>query len=108
MHSVVAISGLNGHAFGSFKERDGDHMWLRDSLPEDLLWAETEEEAQPMARVLIYGYPSSLVESTSFQGVEAIASSFRLALEDIGLNKPVIFIAHSLGGIVVKQVICTS
>jgi hypothetical protein len=28
---LVAISGLGGHAFGSFKERGGSHMWLADA-----------------------------------------------------------------------------
>lgn len=30
---IVALSGLNGHAFGSFKQRGGPFMWLRDDLP---------------------------------------------------------------------------
>ncbi len=34
--SIIAISGLGGHAFGSFKERGGEYMWLQDCLPYDL------------------------------------------------------------------------
>lgn len=65
--SCIAITGLGGHAFGSFKERGGSHMWLRDSLPHDL----------PGARILIYGYDSHLVGSQSFQDMEALATQFR-------------------------------
>ncbi|KAH7016032.1 uncharacterized protein B0I36DRAFT_336429 [Microdochium trichocladiopsis] len=61
---VVAISGLGGHAFGSFKEHGGEHMWLRDALPGDLVG---EQTSQPMARVMIYGYASAVAGSTSFQ-----------------------------------------
>jgi hypothetical protein len=49
---VVAISGLGGHAFGCFKERDENYMWLRDALPFDLT---REDTYRPMARVMIYG-----------------------------------------------------
>ncbi|KAH0559934.1 hypothetical protein GP486_003549 [Trichoglossum hirsutum] len=62
----VAITDLAGHVFGSFKERGGKHMWLRDSLPKDLRGT----------RVLTYGYNSDLVGSKMFQGIEAIASGF--------------------------------
>ena len=62
----VAVCGLGGHAFGSFKEKGTSHMWLRDSLPKDL----------PNLRVLLYGYESGLEGSDSNQNVSVIASSF--------------------------------
>ncbi|KAH0541229.1 hypothetical protein FGG08_004285 [Glutinoglossum americanum] len=68
--SIVAVSGLGSHAFGSFKERGGQYMWLRDALPDDI----------PSARVLIYGYHTKLADSRSFQDLEAIASTFRVSL----------------------------
>lgn len=30
---IVALSGLNGHAFGSFKAKGESYMWLRGDLP---------------------------------------------------------------------------
>ncbi|KFY81101.1 hypothetical protein V498_08740 [Pseudogymnoascus sp. VKM F-4517 (FW-2822)] len=98
---IIAISGLGGHAFGSFKERNGSHMWLRDDLPFDF----------PRARILTYGYDSKLKGSQSFQDFEAIASTFCQSLkiarpkspDGKPNDKPIIFIAHSLGGIVLKQ-----
>jgi hypothetical protein len=71
--SIVALSGLGSHAFGSFKERKGTHMWLRDDLPFDF----------PTARVFIYGYDTTLADSRSFQDLEALANAFRLALKTI-------------------------
>lgn len=62
----VAVCGLGGHAFGSFKEKGTSYMWLRDSLPKDL----------PNLRVLLYGYESGLEESDSNQNVTVIADSF--------------------------------
>lgn len=61
----VAVCGLGGHAFGSFKEKGTSYMWLRDSLPKDL----------PNLRVLLYGYESRLDESDSNQNISVIADS---------------------------------
>lgn len=68
--SCIAISGLGGHAYGSFKEKKGDHMWLRDSLPHHI----------PGLRVFIYGYPSRIYQSDSLLELEGISTSFRIAL----------------------------
>ncbi|KAI9778529.1 MAG: hypothetical protein M1839_008060 [Geoglossum umbratile] len=99
---IVAVSGLGSHAFGSFKERGGQHMWLRDALPGDV----------PGARVLIYGYHAKLADSRSFQDLEALASAFRVSLGGIryqhmnsARRKPLIFIGHSLGGLIIKEAV---
>lgn len=58
-------------------------------------------------RVIIYGYDSKLIESTSFQTISDIATTFVNHLKAGGWNsnssKPFIFLAHSLGGIIVKD-----
>ncbi|KAK7397941.1 hypothetical protein QQX98_012695, partial [Neonectria punicea] len=100
---VIAVSGLGGHAFGSFKERGGDYMWLRDALPYDLTWEDTDN---PMARVMVYGYESRVAQSKSMQNLEDLATSFHnslLALASAATTRPIILIAHSLGGLIVKQ-----
>lgn len=54
MCSIVAVCGLNGHAYGSWagkKDSNGQRrMWLHHFLAEDL----------PDCRTMIYGYDSSL------------------------------------------------
>ena len=71
IYSVIAISGLGGHAFGSFKQRNGSYMWLRDFLPREF----------PTARILTYGYSSKLSASESFQDLEAIAAALRTSIK---------------------------
>ena len=97
--SCVAISGLGSHAFGSWKDRDSHFMWLRDALPVRLRGA----------RVLIYGYDSKLAESRSYQNLEDVASKFRQSLSVVlggrTRSRPLIFVAHSLGGLVLKQAV---
>ncbi|KAK3384122.1 hypothetical protein B0T24DRAFT_73220 [Lasiosphaeria ovina] len=104
---VVALSGLGGHAFGSFKEREGTNMWIRDSLPYDLT---RENTGRPMARVMTYGYESSVARSKNIQNLEDLATSFHnslLALVGTPTVKPLILVAHSLGGLIVKQTVIT-
>ncbi|OJD35887.1 nacht and ankyrin domain containing protein [Diplodia corticola] len=95
---LVAISGLNGHAFGALKKKKDSYMWLRDDLPRDL--RET--------RIIIYGYDTRLEGSHSFQNVSDIGIKFRSALRGIRKpdpSKPLLLLGHSLGGIIIKEAI---
>jgi len=70
-------------------------MWIRDALP-------------PLGiRFLLYGYDTALVGSKSFQKVDDLAMSLINAWKASGWTstggKPLIFLAHSLGGVVLKQ-----
>lgn len=94
--SIIALSGLNGHAFGSFKKRGDSFMWLRDALPKDF----------PQARVLIHGQDTRLVNSTSFQNLLDLGEKFQSNLRAIRayIDKPIVLIGHSLGGLILKEV----
>ena len=75
-------------------------MWLRDSLPSDLAGI----DGGPLARIMIYGYESSVPQSNSVQNLEDLATSFHTHLLALAsaIPKPIIFVAHSLGGLIVK------
>ncbi|WKT53426.1 hypothetical protein QSH57_003988 [Fusarium oxysporum f. sp. vasinfectum] len=95
---VIAVCGLGGHALGSFKEKNGRFVWLRDALPSDT----------PNARILTYGYNSQLVGSESFQSLTDLGRTLQVDLEDIrDPNQPrsILFIGHSLGGLVIKETV---
>lgn len=101
MYSCIAISGLSSHPYGSWRSRKGarpgtDFMWLRDQLPKD----------RPSYRVMCYGYDSALIDSNSFQTIDHLALNFAKQLVDMRVTSnarnPIIFLAHSLGGIVLK------
>jgi hypothetical protein len=100
--SCIAISGLASHPFGSWKHRNAANkkshfMWLRDQLPQDL----------KHVRSILYGYDTKLVMSESFQTVDDLALSLIARLDSAGRSslsaKPLVFLAHSLGGIVLKR-----
>ena len=71
--SCIAITGLGGHVFGSFKHRETGHMWLCDSLPRDL----------DGARIMMYGYDSKVPGSRSFQDLKALGTAFRATIEKL-------------------------
>ncbi|KFA45618.1 hypothetical protein S40293_08631, partial [Stachybotrys chartarum IBT 40293] len=103
--NVIAVCGLGGHAFDSFVSPDGGHMWLRDSLPFDMV---IHEDQPPMARIMTYGYDSVVSNSDSIQNLADLANSFHgmlLPLLDGPLARPIICIAHGLGGLVVKELL---
>ncbi|KAL2829596.1 hypothetical protein BJY01DRAFT_254948 [Aspergillus pseudoustus] len=96
---IIAIHGLNPKNKERHAERtwelDGK-LWLRDFLPHQL----------PQARIFLFGYNSSVSIRSSSAGVREQAQNLlsRLLLERQGCHsRPIIFIAHSLGGIVVKE-----
>lgn len=103
---IVAIHGLNGDFERTWTSRnkDGTHVnWLRDLLPRDL----------ENARIMSFAYKSSVQFSKSFSDVFVFADQL---LENLNLQRqspeeqrrPIIFICHSLGGIVFKQVSSSS
>ncbi|KAI9452030.1 Alpha/Beta hydrolase protein, partial [Russula earlei] len=91
--SIIAIHGLDGHAFNSWTANGV--MWLRDLLPEQV----------PDARVLLYGYNANLVKDASRSRIKEHARLFiksMQGLEEIQKRR-IIFVCHSLGGLVLKQ-----
>jgi protein SERAC1 len=104
MLDVVAIHGLNGHYQKTWTETTSPRKvnWLQDLLPEQL----------PNARIMSYSYNSAVAFSKATIGIKTFAEQL---LEDLMAwrltlceqERPIIFICHSLGGIVFKQVFAT-
>ncbi|KAI9150625.1 Protein SERAC1 [Paramyrothecium foliicola] len=99
-YDCIAISGLASHPFGSWQPKgvDKSYMWIRDALPVGL----------PGIRFITYGYDTTLADSKSFQNIVDLARTLNLELEAYGWGidnggKPLLFLAHSLGGVILKQ-----
>ncbi|KAF8538592.1 hypothetical protein BDD12DRAFT_884762 [Trichophaea hybrida] len=99
---VVAVTGLAGHAFNSWRSPDTNSMWLKDFLPKDF----------KNIRVMAYGYDSSLTGPK--RGDARMTDYRRSLLEQLGNarvsanSRPIIFLGHSLGGIVILQTLVES
>ncbi|KAI9773876.1 MAG: hypothetical protein M1840_006102 [Geoglossum simile] len=98
---LIAIHGLNGHFEKSWQATtpEGHQVnWLREFLPEQM----------PYARIMSYGYNSTVLFSKTEADIGTFAEQL---LEDImslrarDSTRPIIFICHSLGGIVFKKAV---
>lgn len=102
MHSIVFVHGLNPkgdseHARKTWTHENGT-FWPEELLPELL----------PTARVLLFAYNSSILSNASNVPVAGHAQSLlndvkNRRLEAKEIHRPLIFVAHSLGGLLVKQ-----
>ncbi|PGH01881.1 hypothetical protein AJ80_08953 [Polytolypa hystricis UAMH7299] len=98
-YDCIAISGLASHPFGSWQPKGSDKtfMWIRDDLPKHLQGL----------RTVIYGYDTKLHDSQSLQTISDLSDELINQLLAYGWAsrpaKPVAFLAHSLGGLVVKE-----
>ncbi|SPO07348.1 uncharacterized protein DNG_10042 [Cephalotrichum gorgonifer] len=95
---IVAVHGLNGTARKTWRDPASGKLWLEDFLPATI----------PNVRVMTYGYDSGLAFSRSKAGIENFALDLLNRLRMMRTSekeedRPLIFVAHSLGGIVVKK-----
>lgn len=98
---IVALHGLNGHweyTWTTRNARGEEVLWLRDLLPLQV----------PHARVMSFGYDSVLQFSKSVAHIGTFADQLLESLMSRrtggSSKRPIIFVCHSLGGIVVKKV----
>ncbi len=106
MHSVVLVHGLTGHPYGTWSTDDHKVFWPADLLPTNV----------KNARILVYGYDAAVAsfkEGISKDKIHNHAEtlvqrlSANRSLEDV-TDRPIIFICHSLGGLVVKRALSYS
>lgn len=95
---IVAVHGLRGSARKTWTDLKSGSFWLEDFLPESL----------PNCRVMTFGYDSGLAFTRSIAGVENFSIDLLNRLRLVrnspeSKNRPIIFIAHSLGGIIIKK-----
>lgn len=99
---IIAIHGLNGHYKNTWTVEGADGVpinWLRDLLPKKL----------PNTRILSFSYNSRVQFSKSTSDILDFATQLLeqlLAVRRTQAEKarPIVFVCHSLGGIVFKQV----
>ncbi|KAF7532276.1 hypothetical protein G7054_g8109 [Neopestalotiopsis clavispora] len=97
----IALSGLASHPFGSWQPKGDDksYMWIRDTLPTSI----------GGGRFILYGYNTTLRNSHSFQTIVDLANTLYQTLQTNGWaspsTKPLVFLTHSLGGVVLKQLL---
>ncbi|RWA07971.1 hypothetical protein EKO27_g7132 [Xylaria grammica] len=101
---IIAVHGLGGSWMETWTATPSGAIWLRDRLPQIL----TPINVHP--RVLAFGYDSAYIFSTSHSDIDDCARSLLNRIQmarvtDESKKAPIIFIAHSMGALVVQQAI---
>lgn len=106
---IVFIHGLNGHRertwTGNNRQSGNSIFWIRDLLPDDL----------PQCRILTFGFDCDVPDAYYLlhRTLDHQASALLLALENKRAQfecrtRPIVFVAHGLGGIVLKNALLAS
>lgn len=98
----IVLHGFGSHPLGAFQGPGSSDNWIRDWLPHDF----------PKLDVLTYGYGTHFNDPNATGDIQEWADSFRSDLRAYrSMNKgnanfkPLIFIVHSLGGLVFKEAV---
>lgn len=78
-HSLVAIHGLNGHAFDTWTHKKSKVMWLKDLLP----------ELVPNIRIMTYGYNARFLNFAAQQDLRSITKKLLTELVDLRQSEEV-------------------
>ncbi|EYB95332.1 hypothetical protein Y032_0161g3372 [Ancylostoma ceylanicum] len=100
---IVMIHGLRGGVAYTWRQKDHSTNIVSDCWPKDWLPLDIPH---PM-RILGLDYPSYLMQFTgTLESLQVRADRFKRQLEAAGVGRrPVIFICHSLGGLLAKRLL---
>ncbi|KAL9136522.1 MAG: hypothetical protein Q9175_002267 [Cornicularia normoerica] len=105
---VVFVHGLNGHPYHTWTSEKSKTFW-----PGQLLPPVFEEEK---ARILVYGYDADVTSFTDGVSKDKIHVHAEHLVAELYANRrrqkaterPIVFVSHSLGGLVVKRALIYS
>ncbi|KAG8529142.1 uncharacterized protein KY384_005777 [Bacidia gigantensis] len=105
---IVFVHGLNGHPKKTWTAEKSKLFWPAQLLPPIL------EESK--ARILVYGYDATVASFTDGVSKDKIHNHAESLVASLAANRnirraaerPIIFVAHSLGGLVVKRALIYS
>jgi pimeloyl-ACP methyl ester carboxylesterase len=98
------VHGLGGDSYNTYTDETSGKLWLRDILPDC--------EGFGNSRIMTFGYDArawlrgwDATSGRSFTFAEGLLGEVRgLRIRTNTEGRPIMFIGHSLGGIVVKKV----
>ncbi|KAJ5577199.1 hypothetical protein N7535_004125 [Penicillium sp. DV-2018c] len=105
---IVFVHGLNGHPRNTWTSKATGCFWPTDLLPDVL--------ASLRPRILTYGYNANVTTFTDGTSRDSVVSHAETLASHLAANRnlrncsdrPIIFICHSLGGLIVKRALIYS
>ncbi|ORY59728.1 uncharacterized protein BCR38DRAFT_326985, partial [Pseudomassariella vexata] len=92
---IVFVHGLNGHRIYNWTKQGV--CWPRDLLAQDV----------PNARIITWGYASPVADTNAFADLaERLLGD--IARARIGTSRPIIFVGHGIGGLIIKEALVTA
>ncbi|KAH8683389.1 Alpha/Beta hydrolase protein [Tricladium varicosporioides] len=103
---IVFVHGLTGNRESTWTDKTAKVFWPKDLLAKDL----------PKARIITFGYDADIIRGLSMAGNGTLRDHGKALAEDLAMRRkrtdsnlrPLIFVAHSLGGLVVEQALLVS
>ncbi|RAL15417.1 LipA and NB-ARC domain protein [Aspergillus homomorphus CBS 101889] len=100
---IVFVHGLNGHAYNTWASKNNGTFWPADLLPQVL--------GPSRVRILTYGYNANVTAFTDGASKDRLHNHAETLASGLAANRnlrgcpdrPIIFVCHSLGGLVVKR-----
>ena len=97
----MLVPGLGGHVEKTWQSRKDGTLWPRDLLPSQI----------PNARVLGFNYNTTLKGTAGNSGIRSHAEGLMMRLfedryDTVDKTRPLVFVGHNLGGLIIKQVRC--
>ena len=105
-YSIVAVHGLDEDSVEAWSDPISDISWLRDLLPQYI----------PAARILTYGYASDGSSASESRSSERFLQHAQTLVAELDADRsienaserPIIFLCHGIGGILVKKALSYS
>jgi pimeloyl-ACP methyl ester carboxylesterase len=106
LFSIIFVHGLNGGNFSTWTHASSGTCWPRDLLPKKV----------PTARILSFGYDArflDLLDNISQNTIHDHARNMLLGLSELRRDDntsslPIVLVAHSMGGLLVKRALILS
>lgn len=104
---IIAVHGLCDYYLDTWKNTKTQKVWLRDFLADQLNIGDNPIKT----RILSFGYDAKALFTCSNLNIDGIARTLLDAIETERINeaqnmRPIVFVTHSLGGVVVKKACC--
>ncbi|KAL8823327.1 MAG: hypothetical protein Q9191_005958 [Dirinaria sp. TL-2023a] len=105
---IVFVHGLHGHPYHTWKSKENKIFWPAELLPSVI--------EQENARILLYGYDADIASFTDGASKDKIHNHAEQLVAVLYADRrkrdanehPIIFVAHSLGGLIVKRALIHS